>query len=71
MLRRVSLSREECLIQSMQRGGLFLEKSCVLDGGLLDHVLYLKVIEQAAVTFLNGKDIDRFLTSLETGLNSS
>lgn len=55
----------------MQRGGLFLEKSCVLDGGLLDHVLYLKVIEQAAVTFLNGKDIDRFLTGLETGLNSS
>lgn len=55
----------------MQRGGLFLEKSCVFDGGLLDHVLYLKVIEQAAVTFLNGKDIDRFLTGLETGLNSS
>lgn len=71
MLRRASLSREECLIQSMQRGGLFLEKSCVFHGGLLDHVLYLKVIEQAAVTFLNGKDIDRFLIGLETGLNSS
>ena len=55
----------------MQRGGLFLEKSCVFHGGLLDHVLYLKVIEQAAVTFLNGKDIDRFLIGLETGLNSS